>query len=638
MPATLYLAFAVVATLLAALRIVAWTAAGLTLGVNRYRGESATRTSLAMLVGASLTMLIYAVLASAGMLLAAVVVDALVAAVAVSLRGGAAIRLLYETFRSLLPRSAGARAVFGVVVLLVWLVAIGPPRDGDVMHYHLAHIRQIIAARVWRQLPICSYGIPFGWSLTYLPFEWIGLPQGGQLLNAAAWLLTCSVCIQSVGALETGERERLRRTGRWMLLGATLLPAILKSATTAMADAFLILDVALVVALLLQWQIEDRGAAAALGFAAVVGWTTRYQAAAVSIAVALLVGFDVVRRRNARRVLPGVAFGTFGALIAALPFYLANAVTLGSAAWPFGASGFGGWGPPQSVAREAAERLAAVCTMAAYGQGPRLLLRSGIHLITDRSAFPIPLVLVVSCLVVLVIGTAGLRRAAGFSFLFLAVWAFAQPSLTPRFSIYLTSAAIICSVPIVAMLLETRIAALVRILGGVSLGGLGIAAMVYSWDYLRLAASGDVSRFHRATWYWPAYDWANRNTPSSARFVVALYGGDTYPLDRWNVSADPGSSAVVPWKSMAAECDLAAMLATARADYLFYGPDVWTGRPMDRHINEMINAATQMGTLDTVRVFNVPIVYGRMEGLERRTEVILYRFDRGAAASRCLPR
>jgi hypothetical protein len=638
MSAIQYLALGIVATLLAALRLFAWTAVGLALGAERLRSGVAVRTAVAVLAGACLTMLAYAVLAAAGMLVTALALDALVAAAAIGWRCRDAARSLRETAQLLIPQSVAGRAAVCAVLLLLWVVAIGPPRDGDVMHYHLAHIRQIIAAGVWRQLPICSYGIPFGWSLTYLPFEWRGVPQGAQLLNTGAWLLTCALCIETADSLQAGGGAGSRNVARWMLLAITLLPIVLKSATTAMADAFLILAVALSLALLAHWRSADRAAATALGFAAFVGLTTRYQAAAAAIAVTLIVGVDLARRRDARRLLAPFVAGAVAALAAALPFYVANQLTLGSAVWPFAKPLIGRFAAQGSDGGEAAAKLAALCTSIATGRGSSILLRSAAHLLVDRTAFPIPLLVVVGAATVLAIRGPGSRRVAIFALLFLAIWALVQPALSPRFSVYLTAAAIMCCAPLVARLLVTRARRAVRIAGAVAVGSLTIVAVAYARDYVRLSVTGDVARFHHATWYWPAYDWANRNTPASARFVVALYGGHTYALDRWNVSADPGSSAIVPWDAMATECDLADILARERADYLFYGPNVWSGRPMNEHIERTIGSAAKGGVLDSVRVFDVPIVYGRMEGLERRTRIILYRVDRSAARRECASR
>ena len=636
-PAALdHLGWGLIATGLAALRIFAWSATGLLLGTRRLRAGPAIRVSVALMAGACLTMLVYATLASMGMLATAIALDAAIAALSLWKRGADARRDLYAAVRMLLPSSRTGRIALAAALCAVWVVAIGPPRDGDVMHYHLAHIRQIIAHGVWRQLPVCSYGIPFGWSLTYLPFEWAGIPQTAHLLNAGAWLLTCALCVESVRPMAGAHDGQPRAVMRWMLSGATPLPAIMKAATTAMADSFTILVVALVVALLMAWPQLGRGGAAALGFAAFCGLTTRYQAAAIVIAATVVVGIEGIRKPGERKLFVPFASGGLAASIAAAPFYIANAATLGSPVWPFASSLFGaGRQVSAGGTAEAAKHVAALCASSSVAGGFGTVGAAAWHLLVDRSVFPIPAVLALGCLLGLTLNAGGTRRVGLFILVFMCTWAAAQPTLAPRFSIYLTGAAIVCVATPLSLLLATRAAPAVRIAGGVALGVLMIAAGVYAREYFQLATSGDVPRFHRATWYWPAFDWANRETPRDARFVVALYGGNTYPLDRWNISADPGSSATLPWSSVADGCGLDKFLLRIRADFVFYGPNVWTGQPMHPDIQRTVDESVRSGLLDTVRTFAVPIVYSRMQGLERRSTVTLYRVDRSAISVAC---
>ena len=631
-----YLSWGLVATALAALRVAAWSSTGLLLGVNRLRAGPAVRVAVAMLVGACLTMLVYAVLAAAGMLGLAVALDAGIAALSLFVERAEVVRLLRAAGHLLLPSHRAGRVVLVATLCLLWLVAIGPPRDGDVMHYHLAHVRQIIAEGRWRQLPVCSYGIPFGWSLTYLPFEWAGVPQVAHLLNAGAWLLSCALCVESMAPLGGAEERGSHLVARWMLWCATLLPVILKAATTAMADSFTILVVAVVVALLMQWPRLGRGGSAALGFAAFSGLTTRYQAAAVAIAVSVLVGIAAARRRKDRPPLVPFLAGALAAAAAAAPFFVANALTLGSPLWPFAGSLFGAArNDPAGATTEAVRHVASLCAASSVAGGWGSAAAAAGRLLLDPSVFPVPALLVVGCLIALALNVGSTRRVGFFILVFIGAWVTAQPTLAPRFSIYLIAAAVVCWTPLLSRGLATRAAAGVRIIGGASLAIVALAAGLYGRDYLRLAATGDLARFHRATWYWPAYDWANHETPPDARFVVVLYGGNTYPLDRWNISADPGSSAALPWQAITNSCDLGIFLLDARADFVFYGPNVWTGRAMDASIERTIDASIRAGALDTVRTFDVPIVYSRMRGLERESTVTLYRVDRAAIGRTC---
>ena len=41
------------------------------------------------------------------------------------------------------------------------------------------------------------YALPFGWSLSYLPFEILGLPQGSQLLGLALFVVFVSSIVRT---------------------------------------------------------------------------------------------------------------------------------------------------------------------------------------------------------------------------------------------------------------------------------------------------------------------------------------------------------------------------------------------------------------------------------------------------------
>ena len=68
---------------------------------------------------------------------------------------------------------------------MYWLNAIVPPRDADVMRYHLAHVRQIARDGAWIAVPDFHYAIPFGWTLNFLPYE----------MMASLRLPTCSISV-----------------------------------------------------------------------------------------------------------------------------------------------------------------------------------------------------------------------------------------------------------------------------------------------------------------------------------------------------------------------------------------------------------------------------------------------------------
>ena len=88
-----------------------------------------------------------------------------------------------------MKESPAAKWVLYPLGMIAWIYAIAPPRDGDVMRYHLAHIRQIASDGAWKSIADITYAFPFSWTLNYLPFELLGLPQTAQLTNLGLGVL-----------------------------------------------------------------------------------------------------------------------------------------------------------------------------------------------------------------------------------------------------------------------------------------------------------------------------------------------------------------------------------------------------------------------------------------------------------------
>ena len=625
----LYATLGIAATALAALRLFSWVAVGFTVGADRPLLLPALRVASALLIGGSLTAFVYAAFAAAGAIMPGLAVDAGIGLVSVALRGAPALRALGATAKELVPQSRQGKSALVVLAALAWIVAIGPPRDADVLHYHLAHVKQILTDGVWRQLPICPYGVPFGSALTFLPFVRIGLPQAAHLLNAGMWAVTCALCVEVVSAADTARRDQLRSIGLVVALGATLMPAMFKGATTAIVDAPMILAVAVAVALLMRVHSIRGFEIGLLGFAAVVGLQSRYQAAAVAMAVTLCGILLIVRGQlSARSVVPFAA-GALVAIALASPFYIANAAAFGSPTWPI-VTRFGG------VADSPAAALAASCTrmeLTAFAPTRIVALR---RLMFGPIVFPLPLFLAFGLIASVVRRRAATSIAAIYAAAFLVIWAMVQPGMLPRYALYLFPPTFFLIVPIAAELAASRWATIVRITAGVGIGALALLTGLYSRDYIELAIDGDLARFHSATWYWPVLQWANRETPPAARFLLVLEGGQTYYLDRWNRAADVRNSVVVDWRNVRNACDLGRVLRRDRIDYILYSEGASAGRPEGQNIAAALDSARQAGLVTAVRSFDVRLTRQRMLGISTPSRATVFAVDTGETAKgRC---
>jgi hypothetical protein len=133
---------------------------------------------------------------------AGVVVCAIVGVAALVVQRKRVLRITRQVATSIRELVSGRVLQFSLtlVALVLWMSAASPPRSADAMRYHLAHIRQIVGEGRWVAIADYHYALPFGWSLSYLPFEMIGLPQGAQMLGA---LLFAVVVASAVSILRS---------------------------------------------------------------------------------------------------------------------------------------------------------------------------------------------------------------------------------------------------------------------------------------------------------------------------------------------------------------------------------------------------------------------------------------------------
>lgn len=596
------------ATALAVLQTAGWLALG-SFFVGQ-AGAVSRSVPTALLVGSALTGFGYALLSAAGQLELAVALCAAASVLALGLRREW-VRARLGELTSVYGRAIAGRrwlaAVALVTGLLSWLLSIPPPRDGDVMRYHLAHIRQILADGAWLPIADYCYALPFGWSFHSLPFEWLGLPQAAHLLNWILWAITIAAL------LELG----MHCAGRWRTAAVLLTglfvyqPFVLKMSTTAHADAYLILEVVAVMAWLLH-PPQRAAEWALLGFTAWIGMQSRYQAAAVGLSVGavLLVfwrQFDV----SWRRLLP-IGMGASAALLLSAPFYVMNWLAFGNPVWPLFTRLF--------AASPTYADLAVETSNAAFSGTLEVetVLRGLRGLLLSAETFPVPLV--VAGFLLLAPWSSRWRRSRASSVMawFLAaslgIWVLTNPTLWNRYSLPLLPPALVGGCAVLgclrappAWLRRIAAAGLVAVL----LGMIAICGL-YSADTLRYLASGDLKRYHEYTWFFDVYDWANRATASDARFLVVVATGLSYYLDRPYRRADPCLSGVIDWQAVRTGDDLVGQLEAGGYDYFLYHDQDWSHCAAGDQMTEVVHSAREAGLLDTVETFELRLFTSRL--------------------------
>lgn len=610
----LVLARGAICSALALVQFCSWAALGSIFFSDPERRED---LPAALLLGSGITGFLYAVIAWRSARAAMLVVLAL-CALALAWRAPHAWRLLRGFLRDASDGWAtrSRRLVLGVGLACLWLLAICPPRDADVMRYHLAHIRQIDIEGSWQPIPEFHYAIPFGWSFNYLPYEHLGYPETAHLLNL---LLAVAGSIAISGALG----PLVRSTPVFLLFAAVAShPAVVKMATTAFADSYLAFAMACVAAAALRLPASNN-AFAVLGFAGWIGLQGRYHAgaiAAASLGVAVAASISTKQWSGMRTYAKWALF----ALLLAAPFYIFNLVTLGNPFWPLLAGVLKGPSPyADTVVASYARGLGGVWSLPSFV--------SGIHsLSTELTMFPLGVMALLLPLLAWM-KDARIRRSAQLCGLFLLTWAMAQPVLFPRFVLSL--------VPLFllgwgAAIARAQVHRAFRLL---TTGALATALLtfvaadfIYARDYARYLVSADLAEYHRATLFHDVYEWANQNTPRDSRFLVIVSDSCSYPLKRWHRRADPVASGVCDWEAMRDSRVFADFLRRGNYQYVIYQDTDWHEEIGGAQMQRAIMQGASDGVLRLERTFQVRLVTLRMFEQSEPATVRLYRVQDAA--------
>lgn len=577
---------------------------------------------LAILAAGAALGAVYAVMLWIGWRDAALVIDGAAMLLAAAFRGRQTALEVKRLFAPLVELLGTDRRVLvgAIAIAAIYLfAAVMPPRDTDALRYHLAHIAQIDAESRWNSIPVAHYAFPFAWQFGFLPFVHFGLPEGAQVLDLGLWAVMIAAVVGQRGARNIGPAGLL-------LLGMVCMsPLAIGTATTPTADMFAVLA-ALVVALLLAGRTPDAGAvgfgdATALGFAAWVGVGTRYQAFAIGLA-ASIVAVLWLSRSNRWVTLLGLVEGAVLALLLASPFFLANAVRFGNPVWPLRSPTTGG--------ADYVSRVGAFYANSWHGTvSVPELARSVTRLLTDRSALPVPILLVLVIAAAFAARGSGeqrpARRVALFCLLFLVIWTVAQPMLYPRFAVYLVGPVLLLGLRDVAAIDGGRLRVAVRAalsLALLTLGGYALAGVAYD---VRLLSRGGRGAVSASTWYFEAYEWLGNNTPRDARALVIVRSGETWYLDRRYRRADPGSSAEVDWPGIRDGAALGARLGAGRLDYVLFEPIDWRRAPGGAAMTHAIDDAVTRGILVEQRRFELRLTRSRFRDASVPSTLVVYR-------------
>lgn len=609
------------ATIVALLQVAGWMG----LGSLVFPPSGGNRPVAAGVVaGASITGALSAVLCWFGLVPVAIAASAILSLGCLILRREAVLDQLRSLAAECAAVAAGRPAVrwiAGAALAVAWALTVAPPRDADVMRYHLAHIRQILQDGAWLPIADYHYALPFGWSINYLPFEAMGLPEAVQVMNLLLFLMAIVTLVSALRPI-SGNGVAL-----WIAALLVFQPSLLKAATTASADTFMLFVVTAIVGVLVAPAASPATTAASLGFLAWIGLQSRYQAAAIAMSATAAWIVGVWGRRERVAAAPFLV-GAAGGLVLSAPFYLVNLASFRNPFWPV----FIGLFSPASSYSDAVAAwyngvLGGARSFATLAAGLTRALRS-------PEVFPIPWV----CLILLVLAVFYFRRMSlavvqmlVMVFGYLAIWAAMQPTLYARFFVYVAPPALaavgLLSGRVGVGSVVGRRGAMGLVVTWTPVVALAAVCAWYSQDGVRYFVNRDEARYHRSTWFYEPETWLNANTPPGSRVLVMLDSAQTYYLERPYRRADPCWSAVVDWRAVRTPADLNAVLRDGGYQYVLYQEHDWSICPGGRNLMGLVRDARAAGDLHELRSFDLQLSAIRMLRTFMSARVVIFGVD-----------
>jgi hypothetical protein len=605
----------IAASVIATMMVGAWIAIG-SLFLKGFKSNDGITAPGAILIGSSITSFALALFCVYGMVSSGTIIVAgasLVIAVVRWRRMWAITTGIFDPFVDLTRRWV-VLAFALILWVIVWAAAISPPRSADAMRYHLAHIRQIVQDGRWERIADYHYALPFGWSLSYLPFEILGLPQGAQVLGLALLVVFIASTVRVF------KWAGASRSAILLSLLLVLHPASLRVFTEANADAYAVLVILTISALVLRITSLHWREAALLGFVSWIGLQSRYQLVAAAIAVTILLAFAM--RHHPARVGAMFSFagGSLAAIALAAPFYAANEKWFGNPVWPL----MIGQSPKMSYA----DKISYYYSLSLSGTHSPGDYWFGIsRLMTVPYQFPLGILIVGTIVIAALRRGREIRLLGLFGALFLIEWAIMQPQLYPRFILLMLPVAVLCAGFLLTTIVETheRLERPFLALASIGMIALVTLAAAVNRPSLRYVKSGDADEYHRYTWFYRAYQWVNAELPLESRMLVVVSSGTSYYLERPYRRADPWISGVVDWPKVNNAAALDSVLAEGRFDYVFYEDRDWSTFLGGKEMQNAMVDGYRRGSLKRVMSFVDTLYTSRFDERYRITQALLLK-------------
>jgi hypothetical protein len=602
---------------LSLIQLFGWTSLGSSFIGNEI--DHRIKLPVSILIGSAVTAFLYASFSAFGKVelgLAVVMAILFASTLLYRHRAFSMFKELWSIYKEIFDRHALTFWIFCATAVLYGINAIAPPRDQDVLYYHLAHIHQIDMENSWVPIADYCYGFPFGWTFNYLPFEHVGLPQVANLLNMGLWLIFSPMLFALL--------RRYAPTSFALLLSGIIVchPFVLKMSTAAFSDMY-----AIFVALPLAMFIADfpglkRTQFGLFGFVAWIGTQSRYQSIAIGLAVTALPMFMALRKKITGREIMIYCGGTLGALILASPFYLFNFIAFANPVWPLDL-------PFHAKSESYANKVATVYTASMTGARDMNTMITGItSFVMSPETFPIS-ISAISLIVVSLFWRHPFLIKIGIPVTgFLLLWVWAQPMLPqPRYVMYLSPLILVGWAMTLGIWIKScpKIKVYLLTFFSMVVSAFLCFGLYYSADAFRYSITGDYNRYHEHTSFYDVFETINRTTPPDAKFLIILTGGQTYYLDRSHRRADPEQSGVIDWLNLQSPERLDEILEDEGFDYILYEDTHWESFIGGTNLVTLLRGSITRNFLSKEAEFHTQVNESRIRRLSHPTRVFLLK-------------
>ncbi|MFP6639545.1 MAG: hypothetical protein VCC04_04815, partial [Myxococcota bacterium] len=459
--------------------------------------------------------------------------------------------------------------------------------------------------------PYYHYNFPIYYSYLMMPVYFLAGGAGVKLFNFLVVIVVAAI------TFGLGRAVGLRRP-LIPVLGVLLTPGIVQAATNVGND-LAVLTFGLGGILLLHGYRHGRHrsflilAFASLGFAIGI----KYQSVLFLPWYLWLLWAALERRLNASGFRLLVLLGLITLLLPA-PFFLRNYLNTGVPDWPMHLDLFG-------AQRDFAYEMAMRYSTGLIGERSFETAISGL-LAFVTTGLTLPTMWLFSFL-----GIYALLRSrqdqTGLYLVFgiisqLTLWWIVQPSLYPRFVIYLIPQLMVAALLGFEILTAPWIRRSALVVAAAS-AGLGLVVLAaYSQGPILYTLDGDLERYHDFTWFHDEYTWMDQNLPKDATVLVVTLSGHTYYMPRPYLRADPTHSGLIDWREIDSQ-GLHDEMGRLDLGYVFYQDRDWSDAVGGAELNSVMEDFAERKDVRRLWTRNVVLGTSRIRGATMNTKAWL---------------